>query len=214
MLRQREPRRAMPRSGDDAAEPPLKARAESFSFYYGDVPGAEGHQHAACARSRSTALIGPSGCGKSTFLRCFNRMHDLYAGNRYEGEIIAVSGQRRISSASERRPDRGAHAHRHGVPEAEPVPQVDLRERRLRPARARRANASASSTTEVEEALRGAALWDEVKDRLHELGAATCPAASSSGCASPARWRPTRRSCCSTSRRRRSTRSPPRASRS
>ena len=34
-----------------------------------------------------TALIGPSGCGKSTFLRCFNRMHDLYPGNRYEGEI-------------------------------------------------------------------------------------------------------------------------------
>jgi phosphate transport system ATP-binding protein len=35
-----------------------------------------------------TALIGPSGCGKSTFLRCFNRMHDLYPGNRYDGEII------------------------------------------------------------------------------------------------------------------------------
>ena len=35
-----------------------------------------------------TALIGPSGCGKSTFLRCFNRMHDLYPGNRYVGEII------------------------------------------------------------------------------------------------------------------------------
>jgi ABC-type phosphate transport system ATPase subunit len=35
-----------------------------------------------------TALIGPSGCGKSTFLRCFNRMHDLYPGNRYDGQII------------------------------------------------------------------------------------------------------------------------------
>ena len=35
-----------------------------------------------------TALIGPSGCGKITFLRCFNRMHDLYPGNRYEGEIM------------------------------------------------------------------------------------------------------------------------------
>ena len=37
---------------------------------------------------RVTALIGPSGCGKSTFLRCFNRMHDLYPGNRYDGEIV------------------------------------------------------------------------------------------------------------------------------
>ncbi|MBI4698945.1 MAG: phosphate ABC transporter ATP-binding protein [Nitrospirae bacterium] len=35
-----------------------------------------------------TALIGPSGCGKTTLLRCFNRMHDLYPGNRYEGEIL------------------------------------------------------------------------------------------------------------------------------
>ena len=35
-----------------------------------------------------TALIGPSGCGKSTLLRCFNRMHDLYPDNRYEGEIM------------------------------------------------------------------------------------------------------------------------------
>jgi phosphate transport system ATP-binding protein len=37
--------------------------------------------------NKVTALIGPSGCGKSTYLRCFNRMHDLYPGNRYEGEI-------------------------------------------------------------------------------------------------------------------------------
>jgi phosphate transport system ATP-binding protein len=35
-----------------------------------------------------TALIGPSACGKSTFLRCFNRMHDLYPGNRYDGQIV------------------------------------------------------------------------------------------------------------------------------
>ncbi len=39
-------------------------------------------------KNKVTALIGPSGCGKTTLLRCFNRMHDLYAGNRYVGEII------------------------------------------------------------------------------------------------------------------------------
>ena len=110
-----------------------------------------------------------------------------------------------------RRPDRSAHAHRHGVPEAQPVPEVDLRERRLRPARARRAQSRRRIAEKVEQALRDAALWDEVKDRLHEPGATSCPAASSSACASPARWRPTRRSCCSTSRPRRSTRSRPRA---
>ena len=84
-----------------------------------------------------TALIGPSGCGKSTFLRCFNRMHDLYPGNRYEGEIVLQPDNTNLLGAR-RRPDRSAHAHRHGVPEAQPVPEDDLRERRLRPARARR----------------------------------------------------------------------------
>ena len=40
------------------------------------------------AEKHVTALIGPSGCGKTTFLRCFNRMHDLYPDNRYDGEIL------------------------------------------------------------------------------------------------------------------------------
>ena len=60
----------------------------------------------------------------------------------------------------------GAPPHRHGVPEAEPVPEEHLRQRRLRPAAQRHQEARASSTTIVEKSLRGAALWDEVKDRL------------------------------------------------
>src|SRR5688572_33313075 len=64
-----------------------KSEVRNLSFYYGDYRALNGinmpvHEH------RVTALIGPSGCGKSTFLRCFNRMHDLYPGNRYEGEIL------------------------------------------------------------------------------------------------------------------------------
>ena len=63
-----------------------KAESRGLSFYYGDFRALKNismpvHEH------KVTALIGPSGCGKSTFLRCFNRMHDLYPGNRYEGEI-------------------------------------------------------------------------------------------------------------------------------
>ena len=95
-----------------------------------------------------------------------------------------------------------------GVPEAQPVSQVDLRERGLRAARARREVAQLPRGQGRGSAASGAALWDEVKDRLDE-SASTSPAASSSGCASRARWPPTRRSCCSTSRPRRSTRSPP-----
>jgi phosphate transport system ATP-binding protein len=62
-------------------------------------------------RGQVTALIGPSGCGKSTLIRCVNRMNDLL-------DI--------------------AQAHGHGLPEAQPVPDVDLRERRLSAARGRR----------------------------------------------------------------------------
>ncbi len=65
----------------------VKAQSKNLSFYYGDFRALKDinmpvHEH------KVTALIGPSGCGKSTFLRCFNRMHDLYPGNRYDGRIV------------------------------------------------------------------------------------------------------------------------------
>ena len=85
---------------------------------------------------RITALIGPSGCGKSTLLRSFNRMNDLIVGAEVQGRL-AYHGQDLY--ASERRPGRGPPPHRHGVPEAEPVPEVDLRQRRVRAADQRQA---------------------------------------------------------------------------
>ena len=78
-----------------------------------------------------TAFIGPSGCGKSTLLRCFNRMNDLIDNVRVTGEFL-VNGQD-INAPAHRR-DRRAAPRRHGVPEVEPAAEVDLRERRLRPA--------------------------------------------------------------------------------
>ena len=114
-------------------------------------------------KNEITAFIGPSGCGKSTVLRCFNRMNDLIDGARVEGNG-PVPRRRPVRPGGQR--GRGAPADRHGVPEAEPVPEEHLRQRRLRPARQRASRARASSTTIVEQSLRGAALWDEVKDRL------------------------------------------------
>src|SRR5687768_18008490 len=66
--------------------PRLKAESRALEFFYGDFRALKGismpvYEH------KVTALIGPSGCGKSTFLRCFNRMHDLYPGHRYDGSI-------------------------------------------------------------------------------------------------------------------------------
>src|SRR3954466_14270914 len=75
-----------------------------------------------------TALIGPSGCGKSTFLRCLNRMNDLIPGAGGRPHRLPRPG----SVRPRRRPLRGPPAHRHGLPEAESVPEVDLRQRRLR----------------------------------------------------------------------------------
>ena len=78
---------------------------------------------------------------------------------------------------------------RHGLPEAEPVPDdVDLRQRRRRPA-PDGPHGRQPRTSVVERALRGAGLWDEVKDRLDQPGQRRCRAASSSACASPARSR-------------------------
>src|SRR5688500_8253268 len=73
-------------------EPPkpatqLKADVRNVNFFYGQRQALKNISLPVPQRP-GTALIGPSGCGKSTLLRCFNRMHDLYHGNRYEGEII------------------------------------------------------------------------------------------------------------------------------
>src|SRR5688572_12599616 len=64
-----------------------KAEARDVSFFYGATQALK-KLNVNIADKKVTALIGPSGCGKTTFLRCFNRMHDLYPGNRYEGQIL------------------------------------------------------------------------------------------------------------------------------
>src|SRR5215213_8784024 len=66
---------------------PLKAEVKNLNFSYGNFQALK-NVNIQILQNHVTALIGPSGCGKSTFLRCFNRMHDLYPGNRYEGRIV------------------------------------------------------------------------------------------------------------------------------
>ena len=73
-------------TGDDQSLV-IKSRAEGLSFYYGEVKALK-DLNIEIREKRVTALIGPSGCGKTTFLRCFNRMHDLTPGTRYEGRIM------------------------------------------------------------------------------------------------------------------------------
>ena len=111
-----------------------------------------------------TALIGPSGCGKSTFLRSLNRMNDIIPGTRVEGSVC-IDGRDIYDAVGRRR--RPAAPGRDGVPEVEPVPEVDLRERRLRAAHQRHDASRDELGGRVEASLKAAALWDEVKDRLH-----------------------------------------------
>ena len=74
------------RSDFSAESTALKAEVKGVSFFYGAKQALK-NIHLPVPEQTVTALIGPSGCGKSTLLRCFNRMHDLYPNNRYEGEI-------------------------------------------------------------------------------------------------------------------------------
>ena len=67
--------------------PVKKSESAELSFYYGDFQALKSI-NMPIYEKKVTALIGPSGCGKSTYLRCFNRMHDLYPGNRYQGRIM------------------------------------------------------------------------------------------------------------------------------
>jgi ABC-type cobalamin/Fe3+-siderophores transport system ATPase subunit len=108
-------------------------RGTDVSVFYGDKQ-ALFDVNLDIRKNSVTALIGPSGCGKSTFLRCLNRMNDTI-------DICRVTGDITLDGEDIYDPDdrcrRIARPGRHGVPEAEPVPQVDLREHRLRPAHSR-----------------------------------------------------------------------------
>ena len=158
-----------------------------------------------------TALIGPSGCGKSTFLRILNRMHELVPSAQLGRRGAARRrGHLRPGEAADRRPPRD----RHGLPEAEPVPgDVDPGERPGRAQAHRHQGVAARPRTSW-----SSPAWSRAGcGRRSRTGstppAAASPAASSSGCASPARWRSSRGCCSWTSPARRSTRPRPGSSR-
>jgi len=114
-----------------------------------------------------TALIGPSGCGKSTFLRCFNRMHDLYPGNRYQGAINFFPDQTNLL-AEKVDPIEVRMRISMVFQKPNPFPK-SIYENVAYGLRVRGEKKRTVLDEKVEEALRGAALWDEVKDRLDDL---------------------------------------------
>lgn len=140
-----------------------KAEVRNLNFYYGASQALKNINLVVPDR-KVTALIGPSGCGKTTLLRCFNRMHDLYPGNRYEGEILLdevnilgrkidpIAVRMRISMVFQR---------------PNPFPK-SIYENVAYGLRVQGTTKRNLIDEKVEKALRGAALWDEVKDRLSD----------------------------------------------
>jgi phosphate transport system ATP-binding protein len=118
-------------------------------------------------QNKVTALIGPSGCGKSTFLRCFNRMHDLYPGHRYQGAIELLPD---AVNLLDRRVDPIEVRMRISMVFQKPNPfPKSIYENVAYGLRVRGERSRSYLDDKVESALRAAALWPEVKDRLHDL---------------------------------------------
>jgi len=136
---------------------------KNLNFYYqGDIR-AVNNMSLEIRRNQVTALIGPSGCGKTTFLRCFNRMHDLYPGHRYEGEIL-FDGSNLL-----KRKDITELRSRIGMVFQKPTPfPMSIFDNVAYGLRLKGIKNRAELADRVEQALRQAALWDEAKDRLKQ----------------------------------------------
>lgn len=140
----------------------IKVASERLDFHYGDFKALEDIS-IEFEQNRVTALIGPSGCGKSTYLRCINRMNDLIPGTSVDGKLVldgediyapgidVVSLRRRIGMVFQK---------------PNPFPK-SIFENVAYGLRVNGVKDKEFMERKVEESLKGAALWDEVKDRLH-----------------------------------------------
>jgi phosphate transport system ATP-binding protein len=143
---------------------PAKIAVENASFYYG-TKKALFDINLAIPAGRVTAFIGPSGCGKSTLLRCFNRMNDTIPGTRVEGRI-AIDG----TDIYHPRTDVVELRRNVGMvfQKSNPFPK-SIFDNVAYGVKINRMHSSKRDLEErVERALRGAALWEEVKDRLSD----------------------------------------------
>jgi phosphate transport system ATP-binding protein len=144
----------------------LKAEVKNLSFHYGEFQALKS-LNMPVHEKKVTALIGPSGCGKSTFLRCFNRMHDLYPGNRYDGDIRLYPDNTNLLGKDV---DPIEVRMRISMVFQKPNPfPKSIFENVAYGLRVRGVKNKSVIDDKVEQALRSAALWDEVKGRLKSL---------------------------------------------
>ncbi|ADH91979.1 Phosphate import ATP-binding protein PstB [Arcanobacterium haemolyticum] len=139
-----------------------------LNIYYGDFLAVRG-VNVDIAPQSITALIGPSGCGKSTFLRSLNRMHEVVPGARVDGTVV-IGGENIYGVGV----DPVAVRSRVGMvfQRPNPFPTMSIADNVLAGIRLNNRKISANEAEEiVETSLRGANLWNEVKDRLGRPGA-------------------------------------------
>ncbi|OQW99767.1 MAG: phosphate ABC transporter ATP-binding protein [Desulfobacteraceae bacterium A6] len=140
-----------------------KMSVRHLNFYYGRAQALYDISFDV-KKSQVTALIGPSGCGKSTFIRCLNRMNDLIPLSRVEGEIILDDFDINASSV-----DVVMLRRRIGMVFQKPNPfPKNIFENVAYGLKVNGVRDKAFIESRVEESLKKAALWDEIKDRIHE----------------------------------------------
>lgn len=159
-------------SANEPAEPvqdALKAEVRELDFFYSNFHALKKVSMPVYDR-RVTSLIGPSGCGKSTLLRCFNRMHDLYPGNRYAGGGIVLQPDNTNLLSPDVDPIEVRMRISMVFQKPNPFPK-SIFENVAYSLRVRGMKNKSELEGRVEQALKGAALWNEVKNRLTEQGA-------------------------------------------
>lgn len=140
-------------------------QVRNLNFFYGKFQGLK-NINLDIAKHKCTAFIGPSGCGKSTLLRVLNRMYDLYPGQRAEGQLL-LNGVDVLS------PDQDLNMLRAkvGMVFQKPTPfPMSIYENIAFGVRLYETLSRPEMDNRIEWALRRAALWDEVKDKLGKSG--------------------------------------------
>ncbi|MGC9141205.1 MAG: phosphate ABC transporter ATP-binding protein PstB [Caldimicrobium sp.] len=142
----------------------VEIEIKNLNFYYAGNIQALKNINLQIFKNKITALIGPSGCGKTTLLRCINRIHDLYPGNRYEGEII-FQGRNILSNDI----DLIELRSKIGMVFQKPTPfPMSIFDNVAYGLRLRGIKNKRELQDRVEKALKEAALWEEVKDKLNQ----------------------------------------------
>ena len=141
----------------------VEIEVKDLNFYYSGDIHALRNINLSVRKNAVTALIGPSGCGKTTLLRCFNRLHDLYPKNRYEGEIL-FQAENILSNGT----DLINLRSRVGMVFQKPTPfPMSIFDNIAYGLKLKGIKNRSDLSEKVEKALRHAALWDEVKDKLN-----------------------------------------------